>query len=178
MTGNNSCLPLRASCKPGREMKTVPLGSLGLAFVVSVHVGFLTTARAQDGEPQPIVSRALAATVDYGNDAIFQPAKHGTDFDQLGLDPGQTVNITVWFPIELAGEAMLVEAPDGGAAVFPEAGLIVTSDGTVTFQFQAGDLPGACRLIVHQPDDTNTLNFWVIDLEHPENNPSELPGAY
>ncbi len=28
------------------------------------------------------------------------------------------------------------------------------------------------------PDDQNVLHFWVIDPEHPENNPSDLPGGY
>ena len=156
----------------------VPLGSIGLAVLVSVHLAFSTTARAQEGEPQPIVSRALATTVDYGNDAIFQPAKHGTDFDQLGLNPGQTVNITVWFPAELAGQIIIAEPLDGGTLFIPETGLVIATDGTVLFQFQAGDWPGACRVAVHQPDDQNLLNFWVIDLEHPENNPPGLPGAY
>jgi len=48
-------------------------------------LGFLSRcARKDEGEPQPIVSRAISATIDYGSDAIFQPAKHGTDFEQPG----------------------------------------------------------------------------------------------
>ena len=153
----------------------------GLAFLVSLHLtATLNTARAQgdDGGPQPIASRASAAGVDYGNDAVFTPTKHSTDFDPLGLRPQQAVNITVQFPAELAGQAMIAEALDGGTLSLPEGGLVVAADGTVFFQFQAGGSQGACRIAVHQPDDQNIINFWVIDLEHPENNPPQLPGAY
>ena len=157
----------------------LPSNLLGLAFLASVYLGLSTAARAQDdGGPQPILSRALAATVDYGNDAVFQPTKHGTDFDELGLDPGQTVTITVQFPVELAGQTLLVEPFDGGLLTLSEGGLILADDGTISFQFQASGIPGACRVVVHQPDDINVVRFWIMDLDYPDNNPSGLPGAY
>lgn len=66
-------------------MKTVPFGIAELALLASGLFGFFFSVRAQDdGEPQLIVSRAISATIDYGNDVIFQPAKHGTDFEQPG----------------------------------------------------------------------------------------------
>jgi hypothetical protein len=151
----------------------------GLACFLSVIFASSLAAPPQShGAPQPIVFRAFAATVDYGSDKIFQPRKHQTDFDLLGLDPGQTVDITVWFPTKLAGQIIIAEPLDGGTIFVPETGLVVGSDGTVVFQFQAGQGPGTCRLAVHQPDDQNLLNFWVVDLKHPENNPPQLPGAY
>ena len=158
----------------------VPLGPLGLAFLVSVHLtATLNTARAQgDDGTEGIVSRALAATVDYGNDAVFQPAKHGINFDQLGLLPQQSLNLTVQFPVELAGQVIIAEPLDGGTLTVPEEGLFVGVDGTVFFQFQAGDSFGACRLAVHRPDDTNFIQLWVVDAAHPENNPENLPGVY
>jgi hypothetical protein len=159
-------------------MKSVPLGIAGLALLASGLLGFSSSVRAQDGGPQPILSRALSATVDYGNDAIFAPAKHGTDFDRLGLDPQQTVTITVAFPVELAGQVMLAEALDAGTLIVPEEGLTVGSDGNVVFQFQAGNAFGATRISVHQPDDNNFVQLWVVDPNHPENTPPDLPGVY
>ena len=149
-----------------------------LAALTSGLFGFSTSARAQDDGPQPIVSRAISVTVDYGNDNIFTPEKTSTDFQQLGVDPEQILTITVQFPSELAGQPMIVEALDGGTPSIPEGGLFVGSDGRVTFQFQAGDGFGACRVAVHQPDDSNFLQFWVVDPAHPENTPEGLPGVY
>jgi hypothetical protein len=159
--------------------KNVPFGiAIGVAAATGLF-GFTALVRADDdGGPQPIVSRALAATVDYGNDAIFQPAKHATDFDRLGLDPQQVVTVTVQFPVELAGQAILAEPLDGGTLTLPEGGLIVGTDGNVTFQFKASDPFGACRVAVHQPDDSNYVQFWIVDPDHPENTPPDLPGAY
>lgn len=164
-------------------MKTIPLGIAGLAFLTSGLLVFSPLARAQDGEPQPVTSRALSATVDYGNDAngndqSFQPTKHGVDFDLLGLRPQQAVTITVQFPVELAGQLIIVEPLDGGIVTIPEGGLFVAADGTVTFPFQARESVGACRITVHQSDDMNALHFWIIDAAHPEDNPTDLPGAY
>ena len=156
----------------------VSLGALGLAFLASIHLVISTPARAQDESPPPINSRALAATIDYGNGAIFNPEKGGTDFNQLGLDPEQKVSVTVQFPVEMAGQAILTEPLDGGLLTLPDGGLIVGADGTVNFQFQAGDFFGSCRIAVHQPDDSNFVRFWIVDSECPANNPPNLEGIY
>lgn len=162
-------------------MKTLPLGIAGLVFLTSLLV-ISPAARAQDDLP-PVVSRALSATVDYGNDAdgndlSFQPAKQGIDFGQLGLRSGQSITVTVQFPVELAGQAIIAEPLDGGVITIPDNGLVVAADGTVTFPFQGGDNVGTCSITVHQPDDMNVIHLWIIDAAHPENNPSDLPGAY
>lgn len=154
----------------------------GVAAAAGVLLISSPAARAQD-EPEPVVSRALTATVDYGNDTdgnliTFQPDKQGVDFAQLGVRPGQSVTITVQFPVELAGQLIIAEPLDGGIISIPDAGLHVAQDGTISFPFQAGDNVGACRITVHQRDDMNLLHLWIIDSEHPENNPSDLPGAY
>ncbi len=160
-------------------MKTVPLGIAGLAVLASGLFGFSSLVRAQDGDGlEPEASRALAATVDYGNDAIFQPPKHNTAFERLGLQPQQVLTITVEFPVDLAGQVITAEPLDGGILTLPEEGLIVGSDGNVTFQFQASDSCGACRVAVHQADDLNFLQLWIVDPGHPENTPPGLPGVY
>ncbi|HEY2711466.1 MAG TPA: hypothetical protein VGI60_03050 [Chthoniobacterales bacterium] len=160
-------------------MKTIPPRIAGLVFFASALSSLPTSLRAQDdGPPGPIVSRALAATVDYGNEAVFQPAKQSTDFERLGVLPNQVLSITVQFPVELAGQTIIAEALDGGTLSLPEGGLVVGRDGTVSFQFQAGISFGACRIGVHQPDDSNFIQLWIVDPDHPENTPPGLPGSY
>ena len=97
---------------------------------------------------------------------------------RLGLDPQQTVTVTVQFPTELAGQVILAEPLDGGTLFIPEQGLTVGADGNVTFQLQASEFFGAGRVSVHQPDDCNILQFWIVDPDHPENTPPDLPGVY
>ncbi|MGH7939213.1 MAG: hypothetical protein ACRD5Z_04360 [Bryobacteraceae bacterium] len=160
-------------------MKTIPPGIAGVAVATGLLIALSSLAKAQDPDPEPVVSRALSATVDYGNEAIFQPAKQGVDFGILGMRAAQTVTITVQFPAELAGQSIIAEPLDGGILTIPENGLIVGNDGMVVMQFQApSGSPGACRISVHQPDDCNVLHFWIIDPDHPENTPADLPGAY
>jgi len=120
-------------------MQRTPLGSVALAFVAGAFFLSANPARAQSNDgSEGIVSRALWATIDYGNDVIFQPSKHGTNFDQYGLDPQQVVTITVAFPVELAGQLILAEPLDAGTLLgISDEGLFVGRDGNVVFQFQA-----------------------------------------
>lgn len=92
--------------------------------------------------------------------------------------PQQILTVTVQFPGDLAGQGVIAEAMDGGTLSLPDGGLVIGSDGNVTFQYQAGDSFGAFRLSVHQLDDTNTIQLWVVDPDHPENTPPNLQGVY
>jgi hypothetical protein len=171
-------------------MKNIPPGMLVVALATSLAL-LSASLRAQDngGPPSPtptpsptppstIPSTALSATVDYGNGNLFTPTKQGVDFSCLGFDPGQSVTITVAFPTEFAGQAILAEPLDGGILTLPDGGLIVGVDGTVSFQFQVTDSPGEGRLAVHQADDMNLLHFWVIDPNNPDSIPPGTPGIY
>ena len=158
-------------------MKKTPLGLVALTFVVSAFFVSANWAYAQSNDGG-IVSRALSATVDFGNNSVFQPAKSNTTFERLGLLPQQLLTITVQFPAELAGQIVIAEPLDGGTLSMPDGGLFIGSDGAVTFQFQAGNAFGACRVAVHQPDDSNFIQLWVVDPAHPENTPPDLPGVY
>lgn len=160
-------------------MKNVPLGIAGVAAATGLLLILSSSAQAQEGEePQPIVSRALAATVDYGNDVVFQPAKQITDFDMLGVLPEAALTITVQFPVERAGQSLILEPLDGGVATVPETGLVIDANGVATFQFQVSMFTGNSRLSVHQADDSNFIQFWIVDPDHPENTPPDLPGVY
>jgi hypothetical protein len=158
-------------------MKTVPFGVAGVAAATGLLL-FSSSLRAQDdGAPPAAVSYAIAATIDYGNNLLFQPEKAGTDFGLLGIRPEQSVTVTVQFPAEMAGQPVTAEVLDGGSLTLPEGGLIADENGQVTFSFQSGIL-GACRINVHLADDANFVRFWVVDLDCPESNPPELPGGY
>ena len=160
-------------------MKSVPLGMVGLAIIASgLFMSHQTFAQDEDHGPQPVASYAISANLDYGNDAVVQPGKHNTDFDVFGLWSAQEVTITVQFPVEWAGQMILVEPLDGGTVTIPEDGLFADAQGNVSFQFQAGDEFGACRISVHQPNDSNFVQFWIVDPDHPENSPQGLPGPY
>jgi len=149
-----------------------------LAILATGQFGFTTRVSAQDdGTPPSAVSRALGETVDYGNNAIFQPDKFGTDFGLLGVRPDQVVTISVQFPTEFAGQAVSAELLDGGTLTLPDDGLVIDENGIVTFAFQAS-IFGACRINVHQADEVNFIQFWVVDVDSPESNPPDLPGQY
>jgi hypothetical protein len=168
----------KSSVNKQKSMNKVPLGIAMLALASGLSFSSQFVCAQSDDGFQPEFSRALAIAVDYGNDAIFQPNKHDTAFEQLGMRPQQIVTITVTFPAEFAGAAIYAEPLDGGSVTGSEEGIFVGSDGTAVFQFQAGLWIGNSRISLHLSDDRNLINFWLVDTEHPENNPPGLPGVY
>ncbi len=159
-------------------MKKAPFGTPALTIIGSALFLFAASSYAQDdGTPPAAVSRALAASVDYGNDSIFPVEKFGTDFGLLGIRPEQVVTVSVQFPVEMVGQAVTADLLDGGTLTLPEEGLFIDANGLATFQFQASIL-GGCRINMHQPGEVNFVRFWVVDLTCPESDPPDLPGAY
>jgi hypothetical protein len=157
--------------------KSVPRG-IAVVAVAAGLLGFSTMARAQDdGAPPAAISHALVATVDYGNNIVYQPEKAGTDFGLLGVRTDQAITISVTFPVENAGQAVSADPLDGGLLTVPEGGLTVGTDGLATFQFQGGFF-GACRINVHLADDANFVRLWVVDPDCPDCNPADLAGGY
>jgi hypothetical protein len=105
-----------------------------------------------------------------------QTATVTSSSDTVGLQPNETVNITVQFSQDKAGHLLKVEPLDGGC-VLSGSQTVVASDGTAIFQFQGGRSPGRYQLSVHDSAEEVGLQFWVLDLTNPQNNPRVLaPG--
>jgi hypothetical protein len=49
-----------------------------------------------------------------------------------------------------------------------------SADGNFTFIFQAGHLPGLYQIRVQQGNQVLGLQFWVLDSQHPANNPPAI----
>jgi hypothetical protein len=125
--------------------------------------------------PAPPPLSALSAIIAFSVDDTARPNKHDGKFAQVGISAGQTVTISLQYDTALSGEVVVADSLDGGVVTVPEEGLHVDETGVVTFQYQAGETPGLCRIVVHQAGDGDTVQFWVIDTSHPGDNPPSLP---
>jgi hypothetical protein len=96
--------------------------------------------------------------------------------DRAGLGPNQTVALTLQFSSGHKGKPVMVSALDGGglAASNGMENLLVGEDGTVALSFQAGAAPGLYRLLVQLGVNAYRLEFYVLDLVHPQDNPPRL----
>ena len=77
----------------------------------------------------------------------------------------------------MAGQTFAAEALDGGNVIVLGQSLTADQNGGLTFKFQAGDSVGHYRVLVHQGESSQTLQFWVRDLNNPQNNPPLFPGS-
>jgi hypothetical protein len=74
----------------------------------------------------------------------------------------------------LAGRTVAIEPLDGGRVVTPIQSLIIGIDGTLAFQYQAGQSPGLYQVTVHYDTQLIALQFWVLDSAHLDNSPPLL----
>ena len=84
------------------------------------------------------------------------------------------MKVTLQCPSAQKGDAVLVSSLDGGEITAPAGILRVAPDGTVFFHFRAPGLPGNYRVLVQFAGQEQVLNFYVLDTEHPNNNPPRV----
>src|SRR2546421_6201005 len=78
---------------------------------------------------------------------------HGNRVDSSFLAPGQVVEVTLKFANGKKGEPVIMSSLDGGVVTLKDAAPTLSGDGTVRFNYQAGNAFGAYRLLIlHGPD--------------------------
>jgi hypothetical protein len=99
---------------------------------------------------------------------------HGTRgrFRLVGLHLNEVVNIVVQFPTQWANTPLTLQALDGGNLSAQPANAVIAADGTVSFQFQAGNQPGLYRVAVIGAGGNSTLSFWAVDPATSQANPA------
>lgn len=147
----------------------------GLAAIAGVCL-LQITAQAQDpgdsSDPQAVDPRApLSASIDFGSSHVEHPGKGGQKFEQIGINPHAVVSVTVQYPVGMAGQAIVAESLDGGRIIVRGQDLIIDDQGQLSFGFQAGDPIGYSRITLYNGESIQTLQFWVNDLSHPDQNP-------
>jgi hypothetical protein len=130
--------------------------------------------RAQKSRGLPI--DATASIAFDGGQSVTAFCHQGS-FDRVGLRHDQTVDIAVQYSTATAGAPVTLVPLDGGAIVASDKNLIVASDGTIRFKFRAGHQPGVYQIALHNGNQELGLQFWVLDEEHPRNNPAVINPA-
>jgi hypothetical protein len=111
------------------------------------------------------------ATITFDSNQSVAVNSNGRVFDLVGLQPSETVAITVQFSTQIAGHILEVEPRDGGCVSSGTSTLLVADDGTISFQFQGGFSPGRYQVSIRDGAQEIALQFWVLDLANPQNNP-------
>ena len=93
-------------------------------------------------------------------------------FERVGLRHDQMVDIAVQYSTEDAGKTVTVEPLDGGQVIAAAKNLIIAQDGTIHFKFRSGHQPGVYQILLRSGAQELGLQFWVLDEEHPKNNPA------
>jgi hypothetical protein len=131
---------------------------LGLAVFASANFLSFQQLLAQ--------SPGVSATVQFSNGQSVNVA----DFsDQIGVQPGEVVSVTIQLAPNHAGEAIKVESLDGGR--ISNTSSAASDEGLVTFGFQAAGGAGQNRVVVRHGFQTLPVQFWVLNQQNPQENP-------
>ena len=130
------------------------------------------------------------ATITFSDGSSVVSPGAGGVFPLVGLQPNQAVKVDVQLPPDYALQLFRIESLDGGAVlppIIPASGncslaqcnvivqLPITT--TLTFTFVAGSLPGRYRVPLRDGSRALLLEFWVQDMNNPQNNPPAITAA-
>jgi hypothetical protein len=141
-----------------KNLLLYPLIATALCMGVPANAQLPAPAAARVEEPLQVI-------VDLGPGKRKVRESHHGVVDPVAIPAGQQVSITLRFLPTFAGTAALVSALDGGELTLPAAP--IARDGTFTFQFRPGNLPGSYRLLVN-----GVHQYEVSIYTYDPNNPS------
>lgn len=147
---------------------------LANAALAAVFVLLCTPDLAAQSPPTSAGNESVSAVI--ASNSGRERRLHGQNgyIGRAGLRPRQPVRVSLGFPVELAGSSAVVWSPDGGAIMSAQEALKIKADGTVSFLFEAGAHHGLYRVFVELVGQRHLLEFYVLDLENPGNNPPRL----
>ena len=161
----------------------------GLFVLVSVNLLTISKLSAQTPASTPDAGTAppgVYATVTYSSGQSVVAPGAGGIFSLVGLQPGDVVQVVVQYPTSKAMQVVNLEALDGGIVLPPKMtrgtrrtpfSRVIGADGTLSFAFQAGSDPGLNQVSLRQGAKSLGLQFYVLDAQNPQNNPSAITPA-
>jgi hypothetical protein len=141
---------------------------VALAIILLVeNILFSTAARGQQAERD----NSLQVAIKYGEAKSLRPVSFQGITQKVGLHPNQVVTVALQFPVNRAGESVVVRPLDGGKAILPDRGLVVGKDGSAKFDFQANATPGSSNVAIEIGGEEYGLQFYVLNDTNPSRNP-------
>ncbi len=129
--------------------------------------------------PSPPTTPTIQA--DLGGGQLVIASANDNIFPLVGVQPGQTVQVPVQYPVGLdspmaLGHMQVQATPlDGGTVSFPPGGATINAQGTITFAFTAAQAPGLNQVSLQLGSTELGVQFWVFDQGDPTNNPPTAP---
>ena len=141
-----------------------PVSFTGLAFFASVILCSITTLSAQTDSrvsAAPAALPAPSAVITVASGQARRSHSAAGRFAPLSLNPLGTAAIKLQFAATLAGTPVTIQALDGGSVGLTDQSATIASDGTISFQFQAGAPPGLYRVLVIAGGTVSMVQFSV-----------------
>jgi len=120
---------------------------------------------------------ASTATIQIAGKAAIKSASRNYLFEQVLVQPNATVDVAILLPPAAIGHAVTLDPLDGATLLTNSRQVLVGADRYLRFQFQAPTRPGVCQIALRDGRQERGLQFWVADLQNPQNNPAGALGG-
>jgi hypothetical protein len=146
--------PSRKSPSLNRERnKNMKITILSLLLAICLWPG-CRVATAQD-DP------GATAAITFGNQQSVRVKSNANRFSPVGVSPGDTISVTLMFPIGFAGTAVTFDDLDGSNGLLNGNSGTIDGNGIVSFQFLTPIQAGLYRVLVTAATTTSALQFSV-----------------
>jgi len=126
------------------------------------------------GTALQLIDSGPAAALSFDNGAgISLPSARGF-FPRVAARTSQTVAAQVQFPVDLAGQRVLVQSLDGSQVIGATDNLTLAVDGTATIRIRLGAADGLYRVGVMCGHSRAVLRFYAFAPGEPVSDPTLL----
>ena len=143
------------------------------ALLLAAFAAIYLPAIKLTAQSQGTADDAIEVTIKSGSGKERYPLTHDGFVDRIGLAPGQVVSVKLKFKGATSGQALTVSSLDGGTVSGADSPSL-SSNGTAHFDYEAGPAPGRYRLLVQLETKEYWFEFYVLDLNNPQNNPPRV----
>ena len=166
--------------KSNRILKVSAHHFLGRLLVAASVALIGSTCLGQSAEPPPdptpppmIDSQSPSVAMTFANGNSLTLRSKNNRFSLVAINSGETVGVQVRIS-PAANSSAAAQCLDGGGLSVGADSIALDAAGSGSFQFRAGAKPGLYRVSLGAGGAIAILQFWVIDPNSPNSNPSAL----
>jgi hypothetical protein len=112
--------------------------------------------------PLQLIDRSPTAAMIFDTGGSLTTRSVQGTFGRVAATIDQSVTVQLRYPIDLAGQPLLIQSLDGGQVVSDTAQATIGLDGTTTLQLQVGGGEGLYRFVLRCGDSFAVLRFYAV----------------
>lgn len=132
----------------------------GCVFCLAASINAQTAGGS--GGPPPKFDHSPAAAITFDSGESLNTQSIEGLFQRVAAKTNQAVRVQLQYPIDLAGQSIVIQSMDGAPVIGNSDRLSVGDDGTATMMVRLGASEGIYRFVLRCNDSSAVLRFYAI----------------